>query len=88
MDLPPLKPSPLTRRRLLCDTGMGFGLRGGRVQFALDEDLLTATDHFAGRLKVSRSTLVRNALRAHLKKLYYQDLERLEQPLLGAVQLV
>ena len=50
-----------------------------RVQVVLDEDLLTATDHFAGRLKVSRSTLVRNALRAHLKKLYYQELERLER---------
>ena len=49
------------------------------IQVVLDEDLLKAADHFARQTRVNRSALVRNALREHLKKLYYQELERLER---------
>lgn len=49
------------------------------VQVVLDENLLKAADHFAQRTNVNRSALVRNALREHLKKLHYQELERLER---------
>lgn len=44
-----------------------------RVQVVLDENLLKAADHFAHRIKVNRSALMRNALREYLRKLYYQD---------------
>ena len=50
-----------------------------RVQVVLDENLLKAADHFAHRTKVNRSALMRNALRECLRKLYYQELERLER---------
>ncbi len=49
------------------------------IQVVLDEDLLKAADHFAQRVKLNRSALMRNALREHLKKLHYQELERLER---------
>ena len=41
MDLPPLKPSPLTRRRLLCDAGMGFGWAA--FSWLLQQELQAAT---------------------------------------------
>ena len=50
-----------------------------RVQVVLDENLLKAADHFAHCIKVNRSALMRNALREYLRKLYYQELERLER---------
>ena len=50
-----------------------------RVQVVLDENLLKAADHFAHRIKVNRSALMRNALREYLKKFHYQELERLER---------
>ena len=50
-----------------------------RVQVVLDENLLKAADHFAHRIKVNRSALMRNALREYLKKLYCQELERLDR---------
>ena len=49
------------------------------IQVVLDEDLLKAADHFAQRVKLNRSALLRNALREHLKKLHYQELERLDR---------
>ena len=48
------------------------------IQVVLDEDLLKAADQVAGRIKLNRSALMRNALREHLKKLHYQQLDRLE----------
>ena len=42
----------------------------------LDEDLLHAAARAAKRTKVNRSALVREALRGHLKKIHYQDLEQ------------
>jgi metal-responsive CopG/Arc/MetJ family transcriptional regulator len=40
-----------------------------RIQIGLGKDLLRATDRAARRLKVNRSMLVRQALRAHLATL-------------------
>jgi metal-responsive CopG/Arc/MetJ family transcriptional regulator len=39
------------------------------IQVVLEEDLLRAADRAARRLKVNRSMLVRQALRAHLASL-------------------
>jgi metal-responsive CopG/Arc/MetJ family transcriptional regulator len=40
-----------------------------RIQIGLEKDLLRATDRAARGLKVNRSMLVRQALRAHLATL-------------------
>ena len=46
------------------------------VQVVLDENLLRATDRAARRVKVNRSALVRDALRAYLKQLATRERER------------
>ena len=45
------------------------------IQVVLDSKLLRATDKVARRTKVNRSALIREALRAHLRKLEIQALE-------------
>jgi metal-responsive CopG/Arc/MetJ family transcriptional regulator len=46
------------------------------VQIVLDADLLRAVDRAAKPGKMNRSALIREALKEHLKKLHYQELER------------
>ncbi len=46
------------------------------IQVVLDEELLRATDRAAKRAKQNRSALIRTALREHLKRTHYQELER------------
>jgi metal-responsive CopG/Arc/MetJ family transcriptional regulator len=45
------------------------------IQVVLDSALLRATDGAARRARVNRSALVREALRAYLKRLASQELE-------------
>jgi len=45
------------------------------VQIVLDKKLLRAADQAAHRTKQNRSALVRDALRAHLRRLAVRDLE-------------
>ncbi len=47
-----------------------------RVQIMLDKKLLRAADQAARRLKRSRSALVRDALREHLRRLHIRELEQ------------
>ena len=42
-------------------------------------ELLRSADRVARRLKVNRSALIRDALRAHLQRLHTGDLERRER---------
>jgi len=49
------------------------------VKIVLDQDLLLAVDQAARQRKLSRSALVREALRAHLGKLEIQALEEQER---------
>jgi metal-responsive CopG/Arc/MetJ family transcriptional regulator len=49
------------------------------IQVVLDDDLLDLADEFATKNRVNRSALIREALRAHLKKLHYQELEKRER---------
>ncbi len=49
------------------------------IQVVLDDALLQIADRFAKQQRVNRSALIREALRAHLKKLRYQELERQER---------
>ena len=49
------------------------------IQVVLDDDLLDLTDQLAKKRHINRSALIREALRAHLKKLRYQDLESQER---------
>ena len=53
--------------------------RMATIQVVLDDALLQIADRFAKQQKVNRSALIREALRVHLKKLYYQELERPER---------
>lgn len=46
------------------------------IQIVLDKKLLLATDRAARRAKRNRSALVREALRAHLRRLEVRDKER------------
>ena len=46
------------------------------VQIVLDQELLRAADRAARRAKVNRSAVVRDALRAYLKQLHYEEKER------------
>jgi metal-responsive CopG/Arc/MetJ family transcriptional regulator len=48
------------------------------IQVVLDDALLKLADQLAKKQRVNRSALIRDALRAHLKKLRYQELERQE----------
>lgn len=45
------------------------------IQVVLDSKLLRATDQAARRAKLNRSALIRNAIRAHLKRLQIRGLE-------------
>jgi metal-responsive CopG/Arc/MetJ family transcriptional regulator len=45
------------------------------IQVVLDSKLLRAADRVARRTKVNRSALIREALRAHLRRLEIQALE-------------
>jgi len=49
------------------------------IQVVLDDALLELADKLAKKQRVNRSALIREALRAHLKKLRYQELERQER---------
>ena len=46
------------------------------IQVVLDSKLLRATELAARRAKLNRSALVREALRAHLKRLAIRELEQ------------
>jgi hypothetical protein len=45
------------------------------IQVVFDSKLLRATDRAAGRTKLNRSALIRNAVREHLRRLEIQELE-------------
>jgi len=49
------------------------------VQIVLDEELLRAADRAARQMKQNRSALVREALRAHLRRLEILALEERER---------
>jgi metal-responsive CopG/Arc/MetJ family transcriptional regulator len=49
------------------------------IQVVLDDSLLELADRFAKRQHINRSALIREALRAHLKKLRYAELENQER---------
>jgi metal-responsive CopG/Arc/MetJ family transcriptional regulator len=49
------------------------------IQVVIEADLLKAADRAARRLKVNRSALIRDALRQHLGRLHYRELERQER---------
>lgn len=49
------------------------------VQVVLDKQLLRAADRAAKRLKINRSALIRDALRAHLAALSTRDRERADR---------
>jgi metal-responsive CopG/Arc/MetJ family transcriptional regulator len=49
------------------------------IQVVMEGDLVKAADRAARRLKVNRSALIRDAVREHLKRLHYRELERKEQ---------
>lgn len=49
------------------------------IQVVLEEDLLRAADAAARRLKVNRSALLREALRAHLARLARRERERADR---------
>jgi metal-responsive CopG/Arc/MetJ family transcriptional regulator len=49
------------------------------IQVVLEEELLRAADQAARRLKLNRSALVRQALRAHLDAMRRGELERADR---------
>ncbi|HEV7426452.1 MAG TPA: ribbon-helix-helix domain-containing protein [Thermoanaerobaculia bacterium] len=49
------------------------------IQVVIEEDLLRSADRAARQLKVNRSSLIRDALREHLRRLRVGDLERRER---------
>ena len=49
------------------------------IQVVIEEDLLHSADRAARHLKVNRSSLIRDALREHLRRLRVGDLERQER---------
>ncbi len=48
------------------------------IQVVMEGGLLKAADRAARRLKLNRSALIRDAVREHLKRLHYRELERQE----------
>jgi len=48
------------------------------IQVVMDGALLKAADQAARRLKVNRSALIRDAVREHLRRLHFRELERQE----------
>jgi metal-responsive CopG/Arc/MetJ family transcriptional regulator len=49
------------------------------IQVVIEEDLLRSADRAARHLKVNRSSLIRDALCEHLRRLRVRDLERRER---------
>ena len=49
------------------------------IQVVIDSELRQAADRVAKQRKVNRSALMREALRAHLKKLHIEELEERER---------
>ena len=49
------------------------------IQVVIGGGLLKAADQAARRLKVNRSALIRDAVREHLERLRYRELERQER---------
>jgi metal-responsive CopG/Arc/MetJ family transcriptional regulator len=49
------------------------------IQVVLDEELLELADKLAGQRKMNRSALIRDALRAYLKRAHFEELERQER---------
>lgn len=49
------------------------------IQVVMEGELLKAADRAARRLRVNRSALIRDAVREHLKRLHYRELERKER---------
>ena len=49
------------------------------IQVVIEEELLRSADRAASRFKLNRSALIRSALREHLKRLQYLELERRER---------
>jgi metal-responsive CopG/Arc/MetJ family transcriptional regulator len=49
------------------------------VQIVIDKELLQAADRAARRRRVNRSALVRDALRAYLRRLAVEERERRDQ---------
>jgi metal-responsive CopG/Arc/MetJ family transcriptional regulator len=49
------------------------------IQVVVEEELLRSADRAARHLKVNRSSLIRDALREHLRRLSIADLERRER---------
>jgi metal-responsive CopG/Arc/MetJ family transcriptional regulator len=49
------------------------------IQVVIEEDLLRSADRAAHDLKVNRSSLIRDALREHLRRLRVADLEHRER---------
>ena len=58
---------------------MEYALNVKTIHVEIEEDLLRSADRAARRLKVHRSSLIRDALRAHLERLRTADLERRER---------
>ena len=49
------------------------------IQVVLDDALLELADKVAKQTRVSRSALIREVLRTHLKRLRYREMERRER---------
>lgn len=49
------------------------------IQVVMEGGLVKAADRAARRLKLNRSALIRDAVREHLKRLHYRELERKER---------
>ena len=49
------------------------------IQVVMEGALLKAADQAARRLKLNRSALIRDALREHLRRLRYRELEQQER---------
>ncbi|HUG54583.1 MAG TPA: ribbon-helix-helix domain-containing protein [Vicinamibacteria bacterium] len=49
------------------------------IQVVIEEGLLRSADRAARRLGKNRSALIREALREHLRRLHYAELERRER---------
>jgi metal-responsive CopG/Arc/MetJ family transcriptional regulator len=49
------------------------------IQIVIEDQLLKAADRMAKKQQVNRSALIREALRAYLKRNYFRELERRER---------
>ena len=49
------------------------------IHVVIEEDLLRSADRAAHQLKVNRSSVIRDALREHLRRLRVGDIERRER---------